>query len=204
MIRARESVTNRPGATGGGKDTRAVGEAVIAEESTDPDPTAPVPARRPSEEAGTRRRILGGEHLDVGHAGRIIDGDMKKFPADTPGATAAIAVNAMADALNAPEALHIDVEEVAGVRPLIATGGCRRLARGHAIEAPARQDPRDRGARHRQRGADLPRCGPGAPQRDNRRFGGGGEPSRLPMAGATTRRPAHVPAWSATWRPSGR
>jgi len=181
MVRPSESVTNRPGATGGGKDARAIGEAVIAEKSTDADPTAAVPANRPSQEGGTGRRILGGEHLDVRHARRIIDGDMKKFPADTPGTAAAIAMNPMANALNAAEALHIDVKEITGMRPLIAMDGRGRLARGHAIEVPTRQDPRDRGTWHRQRRADLPRRGPGPPQRDNGRFRCGPEPARLPM-----------------------
>ena len=144
MVGPGESVTNRPGATGVGKDTCAIGEAVVAQESPDPDPTAPVPAHGPSEEGGTRRRILGGEHLDVRHAGGVIDGNMEKFPADAPCAAATVAMNTMADALNAAEALHIHVEEIAGVRPLIATDGRGRLARRHAIEAPARQDPRDR------------------------------------------------------------
>jgi hypothetical protein len=42
---------------------------------------------------------------------------VQELPADAPRAAAAIAMNPMADALNAAEALHIDVQEIAGMGP---------------------------------------------------------------------------------------
>ena len=65
----------------------------------------------------------------------------------------------MADAANATEGLDIQMQEVAGVRPLIPLNHGRRVEAAHAIQAGPMQDPGDRGARHAHAHADLPRGG---------------------------------------------
>ena len=71
---------------------------------------------------------------------------------------------------DAAEPFQIDMQEIADVRPLVALDWGRGLDERHAIEADARQDPRDGRSRDAQRRADLPRGGPPTAQRHNGRF----------------------------------
>ena len=77
-------------------------------------------------------------HLDVGHAGRIINRNMDVFPPDALLPRAAIAkMNPMANAANLGEGLDVQMQQVARVWPLVALDDGRRLERASADSSPS-------------------------------------------------------------------
>jgi hypothetical protein len=66
-----------------------------------------------------------------------------------------IAGDAMADALEAAELLDVDVDQLAGVLPLVAADRLGRLQGGKAIEAEALEDAADGCRRDAELGGDL-------------------------------------------------
>jgi hypothetical protein len=60
--------------------------------------------------------------LGVGQAGVIVDADEDHLPAGTPRPLASVAVDRVADPLDPPEALGIDVEQAAGALVFISLG----------------------------------------------------------------------------------
>ena len=54
--------------------------------------------KRSLQKGGGGRGVIGGEHLRVRQAGRVINRDMQILPADVARPATAIAMNAMADA----------------------------------------------------------------------------------------------------------
>lgn len=104
----------------------------------------------------------------------------------------------MADAFDPPQAFHIDVQQIAGMCPLIAGDRRRRLARRQTIQAAAVQHARHRRSRNPQGRTDLPGRRAGVAQGHNRGFRRHTEPARLPvrprrpigqLAGAAARQP---------------
>ena len=127
----REALAHRPPVTDRREDARAIGHGVIREEPPHADPAAAKPRERPLQKCGAVRRIIGGEHFRIGEARRVVDGDMQIFPAGLARPPAAVAMDAMADAHDAAQALQIEVQQVADVGPLIALHGDRRLEQRH-------------------------------------------------------------------------
>src|ERR671918_843841 len=70
-------------------DRRDVGGAVVGEDSLHLDPVAAVEGERSSEEADCRPRLLVREHLGVGEAAVVVDGDVDVLPADRAAGLAA-------------------------------------------------------------------------------------------------------------------
>jgi hypothetical protein len=67
----------------------------------------------------------------------VIDGDMRVFPTEARDARASIAMNPMPDAREARERFHIEMDQVAGLRPLISGNG----RRGRAVSRAKRLSP---------------------------------------------------------------
>src|SRR5262245_54551429 len=99
--------------TGVAKGARQVPAAVVGQHTLDDHLAVGPPGDRPTQKRRARGALLIGQDLDVGHATVIIDGDMHVLPADAAGPLAAIAMNSMPDAANAPERFDIEVEHVA-------------------------------------------------------------------------------------------
>jgi hypothetical protein len=72
--------------------------------------------------------------LGEGDARGVVDADMDEFPANAPAVALppAVAGNAVANALETPEFLDIDVDQLAGVFPLIALDRLGGLKVTHA------------------------------------------------------------------------
>ena len=102
---------------------------------------------------------------------------MDELPAEPFAAAAAIALaaavagDAMADAVNAAELFDVDVDQLAGVLALITAHRFGRLQRSHSVEPKAAQDARDGRLRDAGLACDL-RPGPAlAPQAFDTRDG---------------------------------
>src|SRR5207245_2096371 len=113
-------------------------------------------------------RLFIGEDFDIGQAGRVVDRDVDVFPADGSARNArGVAVDgrvvapslAVSDtfagaALDPPELLDIDVDQLARPVTLVALRGLKAQAPELAHpELP--QDPGHRGVRHLQALSDL-------------------------------------------------
>ncbi len=106
-------------------------------------------AKRPLEEGGRARLLLVGQDFGVGEPGSIVDGDVEGLPAEALAAAAAIALaapvagDAVADAVDPAELLGVDVDQLAGLLPLVAddwraAGRAPRAGRARAGAAPCR------------------------------------------------------------------
>ena len=71
------------------------------------------------QERGAGRAELVREHLDVGDATVVVDRDVHVLPPDPPRAPASIPMHPMPHPVDPPERLDVDVQEIAGRRPLI-------------------------------------------------------------------------------------
>lgn len=90
--------------------------------------------------------LLVGQDLGEGDPRCIVDGDVDKLPAGAPGlAQPSIAGDPVTDAVEARELLDVDVNQLAGVSPLVAANRLGGLERCQAIEAEALEDAADGG-----------------------------------------------------------
>src|SRR3990172_227091 len=113
---------------------RDVGAAVVGEQLLDLDPVAAVEADGAAEEAGRGRRLLIGQHLRVGEAAVVVDGDVHVLPADRAprlaslvGGGRVVVLRASADppacsASDPAELLDIDVQQLTWPGALVADG----------------------------------------------------------------------------------
>ncbi len=145
----------------GRRDRRAeslaeIGRTVVGHNPLDGDAVPGKPAKGALEKAHRASLALIRQDLTVGQPRRVIDAHMQSFPAD-----AVMAIDraprspgdAMADPLDAPELLAIDMDQLAGPLALIAHHHRLRFERGELAQAQAAQNGADRGDRHVQ----LPR-----------------------------------------------
>jgi hypothetical protein len=131
------------GLTGGREDAGAKALRVVREDAPD-DAVALKPRDRATDERGHMLATLARQNLGIGQARVIVDADMHELPADAALARARIAVDAMAGGREAPQALRVDVHEVAGPRPFITPNDRRGAERGQAREAELAQRAGDR------------------------------------------------------------
>jgi hypothetical protein len=130
-----------------------------------------------AEECDRGAGLLVRQHLGVGEPGGVVDGDVHVIPADRLAAAAiavgdrAVVVLAQAvthalsgAALDAPELLDVDVNELAGALALITLGRLEPEPAQTAHPDPG-QDPRDRRDRHREQLGDLRASEPEPAQR---------------------------------------
>ncbi|WEK51567.1 MAG: hypothetical protein P0Y66_06120 [Candidatus Kaistia colombiensis] len=115
-----------------------VGAAIVRHQAGDGDAMALEPGDGPGDKGAGGALLLVRQHLCIGEARGIIDGDMEAFPADAAvlGHAAMLAGDAIADTIDTAELLYIDMDEFAGMLPLVADR--RRL------DFEARQAPRPR------------------------------------------------------------
>jgi hypothetical protein len=120
-----------------------------------------------AEEPDRGERLLVGQDLDVGQAGGIVDGDVHELPADALAAVTVavderrvvVLAQPVADALaraalDAPELLDVDVDQLAGPRALVALRGLAPQPAELAHPDPG-QDARHRRQRHAEQLGDL-------------------------------------------------
>ncbi len=100
---------------------RTVGGAVVGEDPFDADAVAAIEVNGATEEADRGRGLLVGEDLGESEAAVVVDRDVDVFPAGDsappsvdPGLalTRAAAADPVANAANATELLHVDVDEL--------------------------------------------------------------------------------------------
>jgi hypothetical protein len=106
--------------------------------------------------------------FDIREARGAIDRDGGIFPPVTRMPTLAIAVNPVAHPADAGERLDIQMQQIAGVRPLVALHHRFGIETAQPIQARLRQDPRDGGAGHAGRATDRPARRATVTERDNR------------------------------------
>jgi hypothetical protein len=112
-----------------------VGEGVVAHQPSRADAVALVEGERSLDEAGHGRGPLVAVELDVGEARVVVDDRVREVVADEPlrvqrlaPARGAISGDGMAGTLEAGVAADVDVQQVAGARPLVAVGRLPRRA----------------------------------------------------------------------------
>src|SRR6266487_4440359 len=137
-------------AAGNGVNRRDIGRAVVGHHPLDRDAALAKPRHRPVKEADGARAALIGEDLDVGETSGVIDADVAELPADDAAAAprhgclgqpaTAPAGDPMAGALEAPELLDVDVDELARPGALVAV---RRLGwlQARALAEPKSAKP---------------------------------------------------------------
>src|SRR4029077_1111895 len=83
--------------------------AVIAHHALNPDAHPGKPRHRAREKVSRGLAALPREDFDEGDAGGVVDGDKHVFPARAPMPDSPIAVDPMADAVNPPERLNVQM-----------------------------------------------------------------------------------------------
>ena len=140
-IRAGELVLDAEAIAGGGKGVGAVADAAVGEDALDGDAMEGVEADGLFEGGDNAGDLFVGQDTGVGDAGAVIDGDVQGLDAGAFAAIGAVARAAHPRTVEAAEFLDVEMEEFAGLIPLVTAHGRRsRLERGEAIEAVATQD----------------------------------------------------------------
>jgi len=100
---------------------------------------------------GARRAffLLVGQKLGIGRPGVVVDGHVEVLPSCAMLVALAFSVagDAMSDSVDAAELLDVDMDEFAGVLPLVADDGRPRIEGGKPRKAAAAQDEANRGGR---------------------------------------------------------
>ena len=133
----------------------AIGRAVVGHDALDGDAMGGEEGQRPGEEGAGAFLLLVGQDLGVGEPGGIVDADMDQVPADALLLAAAVAGDAMADAVDPAELLGVDVDQLARCGPLVADHRRLRIERRQAAETEPAQDRPDGGARQAEEPGDL-------------------------------------------------
>jgi hypothetical protein len=125
-------VAQAEGAAGDGVGERDLGRAVVSHQALHTDAVGVVEAQRAAKEADRGGGLLVGEDLNVGQAGGIVDADVHVLPADLALCALGVGVLVAGDAvsgaaLDAPELLDVDVDQLAGMAALVAVGRLGRL-----------------------------------------------------------------------------
>jgi hypothetical protein len=122
-------------AAGLGEQPRDVARAVVAHHPLDADAPFSEPAQGTHEKAGAALAALVGQHLDIGQARGVIDGDMNELLAGPVRGVAPAAGDPVAHPSKARQLLDVEMQELAGVLPLVAADRSRRLEPAQATEA---------------------------------------------------------------------
>ena len=127
-----------------GETVGTVGGAVVGHDALDEDAVVAEPGESAAKEGGDVVGDLIGKDLGVGQTGGIVDRDVDELPALTGAASRAGAGNAMADTVEAAEALDVEVNELAGVSVLVSARGRRGIDEIETVEACGTTDSSDR------------------------------------------------------------
>lgn len=123
----------------------AIAAAVIGEPGANGDAMASEKVNGILEKGDGGVGLLIGEDLSEGQARMVIDGDVQGLPTGMLVLTAAAAVPAPRDLLEAGQALDIEVEKISGKRMLIAHHRGQRMQIAPAAETGAAQNAADGG-----------------------------------------------------------
>ena len=97
--------------------------AVVGHDRLDGDAAVVEPLDGTPEEGSGRGRSFVGEDLGVGHARRVVDGDVDELPPDASRSDRMISVHPVTDTSDTTQLLDIDVDELARLIPLVAKDG---------------------------------------------------------------------------------
>jgi hypothetical protein len=138
------------------KHARQIAAAIVGEHALTGDAARPIPRDGPSDEAGARGSPLLRQDLDVGQPRVIVDRDVDVLPAGARRALLAVAMHPVPGLVKAPQALDVEMDHVAGRRPLVALH--RRRGLDHQpIQPQALQPSTDGRARHAEGASERPR-----------------------------------------------
>src|SRR5262249_29880158 len=119
-VGTRKPMAELPGAADAGHAARFVAGAIVREQATHGHSSAAKPAESVLQKRGAGAAALRAADFDKGHSRRIINGDMDVLVADAALSDGYVPVYAMANAADSTERFDVEVQEIAGVRPLIA------------------------------------------------------------------------------------
>jgi len=123
----------------------AIAGAVIGEHAADGDGEAGVIG--PGHEEEQNRGAVGLVRHQGGEAdaGVIVDGDVQVFPAGPARFLSSASVPAMAGAHDPAQALHVEMDHIAGMLVFVANHRRRRIERAQTVQSGTAQDAADRG-----------------------------------------------------------
>jgi len=104
----------------GCKGSRAISRAVVGHDAAHHHTEASVCFHDRLEEAHRTVGTLVGVELGVSHTRGIIDADVQTLPTHTSGSHAAVPGDSMARAIEAPELLDVEMDQLTGVLPLVS------------------------------------------------------------------------------------
>src|SRR5258705_10632273 len=155
-VGACKPMAELPGAADAGKAPRFVSGAIVREQAAHGHTPAAKPAEGVLQKRGAGAAALRAADFDKGHARRIINGDMDVLIADAAMSHRHVPVDAMANATDSTERFDVQVQEIAGVRPLVALNHRRGLPPAEPVEARALGEPRAPPARGAERAPYFP------------------------------------------------
>jgi hypothetical protein len=126
-VRAGAQVAQAEPSTGGGEAVRAIAGAVVGHDAGDFDSVAGVPGDQPSKEGSRGGGSLVSQDFGISQTGGVVDSNVNELPAGTPATLPAVASDAMADDLDAPQLLGVDMDELSGMVSLVAADGWHRV-----------------------------------------------------------------------------
>ncbi len=137
-----EPLTGRPEAP------RAIPGAVVRHDGRHAHPEPAQAPHRALEKARRGAPAFIGQDLAEGHARGIVDGHMAELPAGPLHGVPAIAGEPVPRTDDPPQLLRVQVQQLAGMGPLVAPRGRRQLQHVQARPATAPHDARDRRPTH--------------------------------------------------------
>ena len=122
-------------ATGIAEGVADIGRAVVGHHPLDPDAEAGEPGQGPPEEGHRTLLALVGQDLRVGEPGGVVDADMEEVPATAAFLAAPVAGDSVPDAVDPPELLDVEVDQLARAIALIADDRGLSVQGGEAVPA---------------------------------------------------------------------
>ena len=142
-VGAGAEMANAEFAAGGSKQLRVIAGSVVGEHAANGDAETSVISNGGAQKGYGGGGAFVGMQLTESNAGMVIDGDVQHLPADTAGFIARIAGKAMARLGDTGQFLGVEMEQVAGMRMLVADDGDDGIEITRATEAVAAQDAAD-------------------------------------------------------------
>ncbi len=102
------------------KGARLVTGSIVGEQGTNGNAETGVIGQRGSQKGGRGIAFLIRQDLRKGDAGMVIDGDVNVLPSDALDVLTAVAMDAVSDTANTTEFLDIEMEQITGMRMLVA------------------------------------------------------------------------------------
>ena len=130
--------------------------AVVRHHPVDAHPQAGMVGHGVAQELHATRSGFVGLDTGKGHPRMVVDGQVHGVPADAPIAVRALAGDAVPDAVDPPQALGVDVQQLARRCPFVAHDWFHRIKRFQARRPDPSQMATDRGQAVPRLGGDPP------------------------------------------------